>query len=48
MSARVFLRLLQRGGVSDPLAPLCPREGIDDEMGGADETCFQRGCSLDG
>jgi hypothetical protein len=48
MSARVFLSLIQRGGVGDPWAALFTREGIDDEMGGADEPCFHRGCSLDG
>jgi len=48
MSSRVFLSLLQRGGVGDPLAALFTRKGIDDEMGGADEACFHRGCSLDG
>ena len=42
-SARaVFLRLIQGGGIGDPLAPLCTREGVDDEMGWADKTFVHR------
>src|SRR5712691_5393922 len=48
MRSRVFLSLIQRGGVGDPLAPWFTRESIDDEMGGADQTCFHRGRRLDG
>ena len=48
MRANFFLRFIQRGGIGDPLAPLLSEEGINDEMGGADEACFHRGCSLDG
>ena len=40
--------LLQGGGIDDPLAPLCTRKGIDDEMGGAHKTFFHRGRRLDG
>ncbi len=40
--------LLQGGGIGDPLAPLCTRKGVDDEMGGTDETFFHRGRRLDG
>ena len=48
MRSSVFLSLIQRGGVGDPLAPLFTRKSIDDEMGGADQTCFHRGRRLDG
>src|SRR5881628_3689959 len=47
-SSRVFLCLLQGGGIGDPLTPLCTRKGIDDEMGGAHKTFFHRGRRLDG
>ncbi len=41
------MRLIQRGGIGNPLAPLFTREGVDDEMGGTDQTGFHRGRSLD-
>jgi len=47
-SARAFfLSLIQGGGIGDPLAPLFTREGVDDEMGGADQTFFHRRRRLD-
>jgi hypothetical protein len=42
------LSLIQGGGIGDPLAPLCTRKGLDDEMSRADEPCFHRSCRLDG
>ena len=48
-SARAFfLRLIQGGGIGDPLAPLFTREGVDDEMGWADKTFVHRRRRLDG
>ena len=46
--SRVFLCLIQRGGIGDPLAALLTREGIDDEMRGANKALFHRGSCLDG
>lgn len=40
--------LIQRGGIGDPLAALLTREGIDDEMRGADQALLHRCCCLDG
>ena len=40
--------LIQRGGIGDPLAALLTREGIDDEMRGADKALLHRCCCLDG
>ena len=42
------MRLVQRGGISDPLAALFRRKGINDKMGGADQPGFHRGRRLDG
>src|SRR5712691_11492274 len=46
--SRVFLCLIQRGGIGDPLAALLTREGIADEMRGADKALLHRGRCLDG
>lgn len=42
------MRLLQGGGIGDPLAPLFTRDGVEDAMGGADTTCVQRRRRVDG
>ena len=42
------MRLIQRGGIGDPLAALLTREGIDDERCRADQARFHGGCGLDG
>lgn len=42
------MRLIQRGGIGDPLAALFTREGINDEMGGTDKALLHRGRCLDG
>ena len=47
MSASVFLRFIQCGGIGDPLAALLTREGIDDEMRGADQALLHRSGGLD-
>ena len=39
---------IQCGGIGDPLAALLTREGIDDEMGGADKALLHRSGCLDG
>jgi hypothetical protein len=43
-----LLSRLQGGGIGDPLAPLCTRKGVDDEIGGADKTCCHRRRRLEG
>jgi hypothetical protein len=48
MIAKVFLRLVQCGGIGDALAALFTRKGIDDEMGRADQTCVHCGRRLHG
>ena len=40
MSVSVFLRLVQRRRIRDPLAALLTREGINDEVGGTDQPGF--------
>mgnify|MGYP006174439969 CR=1 FL=1 len=42
MSSSVFLRLVQRGRIGDPLAALVRGKGIDDQMSGADQPRFHR------
>jgi hypothetical protein len=42
------LSLVQRGGVGDALAALLRREGVDEQMGRADEALFHGGSRLDG
>ena len=39
---------LQRGGLGDPLTPLCTRQGIDDEMRRTDQALLHGGSGLDG
>jgi hypothetical protein len=46
-SSVFFLCLIQRGGIGAPLAPLFTREGVEDKMGGADQTFFHRRRRLD-
>jgi hypothetical protein len=48
MTARGFLRLVQRGGLRDPLAALFRRQGLNDKRGGADKPGFHRGRRLEG
>ena len=48
MSASVFLCFIQGGRIGDPLAALFTGEGVDDEMGGADQPLFHRGRRLHG
>ena len=42
------MRLLQRCGIGDALTALLTRQGLDDEMGRADETFIHGGGGLDG
>ena len=48
MSSRVFLSLIQRGGIRDALAALFCGEGVKNQMGGADKPCVHGGRGLDG
>src|SRR5262249_12290230 len=48
MRARVFLRLVQRGSIGDPVAALFRGKGINAMMGRADQPCLHRGRRLDG
>jgi hypothetical protein len=42
------LGFIQRGGICDPLTPLCTREGIDDEMRRTDQALLHGGGGVDG
>jgi hypothetical protein len=48
MSSRVFLSLIQRGGICDALTALFHRKGVDDQMGGADQPCVHGSRGVDG
>jgi hypothetical protein len=48
MSARVVVRLLQRGGLRDALAAVLHGQGGDDTRGRADKPSGQRGRGLEG
>src|SRR4029453_15474840 len=47
-SRGLFWRLIQRGGIGDPLAAWLTRAGSDNERGGADQSLLHGGCGLDG
>lgn len=48
MRCRVFLGLIQGGGIRDTLRPLLRREGIDQQMRWAHESLVHSGGGLDG
>ena len=48
MRRRIFLSLVERGGVRDTLAALLGRERINEQMSRTDEIWFHGGSRLDG